>query len=69
MGQPCGGVFLPSTFFHVANNSVFALDIAVPSLDGLVDVRIRERTQQLMEFGIGFVNDFPGQALPELGDV
>ena len=69
MGQPCGGVFLPSMFFHVANNSAFALDIAVPVLDGLVDVRIRERTQQLMEFGIGLVDDFPRQALPELGDM
>ena len=52
--------------FHVADNSVFAFDFAVPVLDGSVDVCIRERAQQLMELGIGLVDNFTMKALAEL---
>ncbi len=69
MGQPCGGIFLPCMVSHKTYNSVLALDFAIPALDGLVDVCIRKGVQQLIELGIGLVNDFSGQALPELGDV
>ena len=55
--------------FHVADNGVFALDFAIPVLDSLVDVIVRERAQQLMELGIGLVYDFPMKALPELRGV
>ena len=69
MGQPCGGIFLPCMVSHKTHNSVLALDFAIPSLDGLVDVCIREGVQQLIELGIGLINDFSGQALPELRDM
>ena len=66
MGQPRSGVFLPRVVFHIADNSVFALDPAVPLLDSPVNVIVRKRVQQLMELGIGLVDDFPMKALPEL---
>lgn len=69
MGQPCCGVSFSRMVFHVADNGVFALDFAIPVLDSLVDVIVRERTQQLMELGIGLVYDFPMKALPELRGV
>ena len=52
--------------FHVADNSVFALNIAVPCADGIVNVILRERTQHFMEPWVGFVNYFPVQPLAEL---
>ncbi len=51
---------------HIADNGVFALDLAVPLLDSPVDVIVRKRVQQLMELGIGLVDDFPMKALPKL---
>ena len=69
MGQPRSGVFLPCMVLHVADNGVFAFDFAIPVLDSLVDVIVRERAQQLMELGIGLVYDFPMKALPELRGV
>ena len=66
MGQPCGGIFFPSMLFHIADNGVFALNIAVPCADGIVNVILRERTQHFMELWVGFVNDFPVQPLAEL---
>ena len=52
--------------FHVADNGVFALNIAVPCADGIVNVILRERTQHFMEPWVGFVNYFPVQPLAEL---
>ena len=69
MGQPCCGVSFSRMVFHVADNGVLALDFAIPVLDSLVDVIVRERAQQLMELGIGLVYDFPMKALPELRGV
>ena len=61
--QPCSGVFFPRMVFHVADNSVFALNLTIPLLDSPINVIVRERTQQLMELGIGFVCHFPVQPL------
>ena len=66
MGQPCGGVFFPPMLLHVTDNGVFTFDFSVPVLDSFVDVIVRERTQQLVELGIGLVDDFPMKALTEL---
>ena len=66
MGQPRSGVFLPCMVFHVADNGVFAPDPAIPVLDSPVNVIVRERAQQLMELGIGFVCHFPVQPLAKL---
>ena len=66
MGQPCGGIFFPPMFLHVTGNGVFTFDFAVPILDSLVDVIVRERAQQLVELGIGFVCHFPVQPLSKL---
>ena len=30
LSQPCGGIFFSCMVFHIADNSVFTLDIAVP---------------------------------------
>ena len=30
LSQPCGGIFFSCMVFHIAENSVFTLDIAVP---------------------------------------
>ena len=65
-GQPFGGVFFPRMVVHIADNCVFALNIAVPCTDGIVNIILRERTQHFMEAWVGFVNYFPVQALPEL---
>ncbi|CAN3986315.1 Beta-methylgalactoside transporter inner membrane component, partial [Dysosmobacter welbionis] len=66
LSQPCGGVFLPCMVLHIADNGVFTLDIAVPCTKGRINIFLRERTQQLMEFGIGFVCHFPVQPLAKL---
>ena len=66
MGQPCGGIFFPSMLFHVADNGVFAFDLAIPVLDSTVNVIVRKWAQQLMELGIGFVCHFPVQPLAKL---
>ena len=66
MGQPCGGIFFPRMVFHVADNGVLAFDLAVPVLDSSVNVIVRKWAQQLMEFGIGLVNDLAMQAVTEL---
>ena len=55
--------------FHVADNGVFAFDLAVPVLDGSVNVIVRKWAQQLMELGIGLVDNFTMKALPELRGV
>ena len=52
--------------FHITDNGVFALNIAVPCTDGIVNVILRERTQHFVEPWVGFVNYFPVQALPKL---
>ena len=69
MGQPCGGVFFTGVVLHVADNGVLALDVAVPVLDGSVNVIVRKWAQQLMELGIGLVDNFTMKALPELRGV
>ena len=66
MGQPRSGVFLPCMVFHVADNGVFAFDFTIPVLDSTINVIVRKRAQQLMELGIGLVDDFLMKALPEL---
>lgn len=63
MGQPHSGVFFPCMVFHVADNGVFTLDLAIPVLDSPVNVIVRERAQQFMELGIGFVCHFSVQPL------
>ena len=52
--------------FHVADNGVFAFNLAIPGLDSTVNVIVRKWAQQLMELWIGFVDDFPMKALTEL---
>ena len=37
-GQPCGGIFLPRMGFHVADNGVLALKVAVPCANGVINV-------------------------------
>ncbi len=56
----------PCMIFHVADNSVFALDIAIPCTNGTINIIVRKRAQQFMELWIGLVNHFPVQALAEL---
>ena len=65
MGQPCGGVFFTGVVLHVADNGVLAFALAVPVLDGSVNVIVRKWAQQLMELGIGLVDNFTMKALPE----
>ena len=38
LSQPCGGIFFPSMLFHVADNSVFALNITIPCTDGIINI-------------------------------
>lgn len=45
---------------------MFALDLAIPGLDSTVNIIVRERAQQLMELGIGFICHFPVQPLAKL---
>ena len=66
MGQPCGGIFFSRMIFHVADNGVFAFDLAIPGLDSTVNVIVRKWAQQFMELGIGFVCHFPVQPLAKL---
>ena len=65
-GQPGGGIFLPRMGFHVVDNSAFAVSITVPGTEGIVNIVLGEWAQQLMEFGIGLVNDLAMQAVTEL---
>ena len=66
LSQPCGGIFFSCMVFHIADNSVFTLDIAVPNTESFVNILLRKRTQKFMELWIGFVDHFPVQALAEL---
>ena len=52
--------------FHIADDSVFTLDIAVPCTKGSINIFLRKRAQKLMELWIGFVDHFPVQTLTEL---
>ena len=52
--------------FHIADDSVFTLDIAVPNTESFVNILLRKRAQTLMELWIGFVDHFPVQTLAEL---
>ena len=52
--------------FHIADNSVFTLDIAVPCTKGSINIFLRKRAQKLMELWIGLVDHFPVQTLTEL---
>jgi len=52
--------------FHIADDSVFTLNIAVPCTNGRINIFLRKRAQKLMELWIGFVDHFPVQALAEL---
>ena len=66
LSQPCSGIFLSCMVFHITDNSVFTLDIAVPCTKGSINIFLRKRAQKLMELWIGFVDHFPVQALAEL---
>ena len=48
--QPGGGALLPPVLLHVADDGVFALDAAVPLLDGGVDAGLRDRSGRLGPF-------------------
>lgn len=52
--------------FHIADNSVFTLDIAVPCTKDSINIFLRKRAQKLMELWIGLVDHFPVQTLTEL---
>ena len=52
--------------FHIADNSVFTLNIAVPCTKGGINILLRKRAQKLMELWIGLVDHFPVQTLTEL---
>ena len=66
LSQPCGGIFFSCMVFHITDDSVFTLDIAVPCTKGSINIFLRKRAQKLMELWIGFVDHFPVQALAEL---
>ena len=66
LSQPCGGIFLPFMVFHIADDSVFTLDIAVPCTKDSINIFLRKRAQKLMELWIGLVDHFPVQTLAEL---
>ena len=66
LSQPCSGIFLSCMIFHIADDSVFTLNIAVPCTKGSINIFLRKRAQKLMELWIGFVDHFPVQALAEL---
>ena len=59
LSQPCGGIFFSCMVFHIADNSVFTLDIAVPCTKGSINIFLRKRAQKLMELWIGLVDHFP----------
>ena len=67
--QPCGGVLFPSMLFHVAHNGAFAFDIAVPFLQGRVNIClcdfIRGRCHRRCQRGIGFFQKFLMQTVME----
>ena len=48
------------------DNSAFAVSITVPGTEDIVNIVLGEWAQQLMEFGIGLVNDLAMQAVTEL---
>ena len=60
-GQPLRRTFFPPMGLHVADNTALAVQITVPRLEGLVNIVLGQRPQQLMELGIGFVYDLPMQ--------
>jgi len=66
LSQPCSGIFLPCMVFHIADDSVFTLNIAVPCTKGSINIFLRQRAQKFMELWIGLVDHFPVQALAEL---
>ena len=66
LSQPCSGIFLSCMVFHVADDSVFTLNIAVPCTKGSINIFLRKRAQKFMELWIGFVDHFPVQTLAEL---
>ena len=65
-GQPGSGIFLSCMICHIVDHRTFAGNVPIPSADGIVDVILRKRAQQLVETRIGLVNDFSVQALAEL---
>ena len=66
LSQPCSGIFLSCMVFHIADDSVFTLNIAVPCTKGSINIFLRKRAQKFMELWIGFVDHFPVQTLAEL---
>jgi len=66
LSQPCSGIFLSCMVFHIADDSVFTLNIAVPCTKGSINIFLRKRAQKFMELWIGFVDHFPVQSLAEL---
>ena len=66
LSQPCGGIFFSCMVFHITDDSVFTLDIAVPCTKGSINIFLRKRAQKFMELWIGFVDHFPVQSLSEL---
>ena len=52
--------------FHIADNGSFACNIAVPCLECIINIILRQRTQQLMELGIGLCNRLLMQTVTEL---
>ena len=66
LSQPCSCILLSCMVFHITDDSVFTLDIAVPCTKGSINIFLRKRAQKLMELWIGFVDHFPVQALAEL---
>ena len=45
LSQPCSGILLSCMVFHIADDSVFTLDIAVPNTESSVNILLRKRTQ------------------------
>ena len=66
LSQPCGGIFFSCMVFHITDDSVFTLDIAVPCTKDSINIFLRKRAQKLMELWIGLVDHFPVQTLTEL---
>ena len=66
LSQPCSGIFLSCMVFHITDDSMFTLDIAVPCTNGSINIFLRKRAQKFMELWIGFVDHFPVQSLSEL---
>ena len=65
-GEPCGGFFFASVLLHIPHYGVLALDISVPCTECIVYIVLRERTQQIMEPGIGSLKSLSVQAAAEL---